>query len=219
MIVVDVSLPSAAIPPGPALVTTDTSVTFCRRIPVDGGEQYFRVTGSADLDAFERAARADSAVTRLVALDRGSQPLYRIAWHDPPPCPALYRSDLLIERMEGTPDGWSFRLCAHDDEALRSLQADCRERGRPFDVRRLDRSADDHDEADPYGLTPKQRVVLVAAAEAGFFAIPRETTLAALAAALGISDQAVSELLRRAQWNLLQATVLADSPAAPWRDG
>jgi predicted DNA binding protein len=51
------------------------------------------------------------------------------------------------------------------------------------------------------------------AIDAGFFAIPRETTLADLAAELDISDQAVSDHLRRAQRNLLQATVL-DDPAA-----
>lgn len=61
----------------------------------------------------------------------------------------------------------------------------------------------------PYGLTVKHRAILMTAIEAGFFSIPRETTLVELADALDISDQAVSDHLRRAQWNLLQTTVLS----------
>lgn len=59
-----------------------------------------------------------------------------------------------------------------------------------------------------------QYEILTTAIEAGFFAIPRETTFAELAGVLNISDQAVSEHLRRAQWGLLQATVLTDSTAS-----
>lgn len=49
------------------------------------------------------------------------------------------------------------------------------------------------------------------AIEAGYFAIARETTLVDLASTFDISDQAVSECLRRAQRNLVRATVLAES--------
>jgi predicted DNA binding protein len=215
MIEIDVTLPPAAIPPGTALAETDTLAELVRQVPIDGAErQYLRVIDSDDRDGFETIARADPGVTRLTAVDRAATPLYRIEWRNSPPCPTVYRPDLLVERMDETPDGWVFRLRAGDGEVLQSLQRECRDLGRNFAVRRLDRSATDSDPAtDQYGLTARQREVLMTAIDAGFFAIPRETTLADLAAELDISDQAVSDHLRRAQRNLLQATVL-DDPAA-----
>ena len=101
--------------------------------------------------------------------------------------------------MDGTPGGWTFRLRAGDSEALQALQRECRDRGRNFAVRRLDRSATDADPAtDRHGLTARQREVLTTAIDAGFFATPRETALADPAADLDISDQTVSDHLRRA---------------------
>lgn len=104
--------------------------------------------------------------------------------------------------------GWAFRVRTSDLDALGVLQHDCREAGVRLEVGRLDQSADDLD-SDPCGLTPKQRAILTTAIEDGYFAIPRGTT-SSIAAKLDVSDRAVSECLRRAQRNLLHATVLTD---------
>lgn len=123
MIVVAVTLPAATIPPGITLAETNTHVKPVRQISVDGADrQYLRVIESDNWDAFETAARADPGVESLAAIDRATTgSYYRITWQDPPPCPAVYRSDLLVERMDGTPEGWTFRLRAGDGDALRSL--------------------------------------------------------------------------------------------------
>jgi len=210
-VVADMSIPTSTIPPGTALADTDTEVKFVERIALDGdSQQYFRVLDSADLGAFEAAARADSDVADLEAIDRtADQPLYRIAWAEPPPLAPVYRTDLLVERMNGTATHWLFRLRASDLAALRALQREAHDRGTPLEVRRLDQSADGSD-ADPYGLTANQRDVLVMAIREGYFAIPRRTTLGDLGEKLGISDQAVSERLRRAERTLVERTVLAE---------
>lgn len=52
-------------------------------------------------------------------------------------------------------------------------------------------------------LTDAQREALALAYEYGFFEVPRETGLAEIAAQLGISNQAVSERLRRGQAQLI----------------
>ncbi len=56
------------------------------------------------------------------------------------------------------------------------------------------------------GLTTEQREALAVAYRNGYFAVPRETTTAALAEKLGISGQAVSERLRRGYTRLVDAT-------------
>lgn len=54
-------------------------------------------------------------------------------------------------------------------------------------------------------LTDRQREVLEAAFENGYYDVPRQASTAALAAELGIDDSTVSEHLQRAERNLLAA--------------
>lgn len=56
-------------------------------------------------------------------------------------------------------------------------------------------------------LTNEQRDALARALEAGYFEVPRETTLIELADEIGISDSAVSQRLRRGLANLLRHEV------------
>ncbi|MDG5760344.1 helix-turn-helix domain-containing protein [Natronococcus sp. A-GB1] len=71
-----------------------------------------------------------------------------------------------------------------------------------------------HDLAEPetahhtFGtLTTSQHEALLTAAERGYYRVPREVSTAELGEELGISHQAVSELLRRGTENLIAATL------------
>lgn len=55
-----------------------------------------------------------------------------------------------------------------------------------------------------FGLTPSQQEALAVALEQGYFDVPRTTTLVEIAERLGVSDQAVSERLRRGEKHLLR---------------
>jgi predicted DNA binding protein len=215
-IIADVTVPPSTLPPGDALKRTDTYIEFARHVAVNGDpHQYIRVTDTADLDAFEAAVDEDERVRELVAIDRtAAQPMYRIEFEHPPPCPSLYRSDLLIEQASGTPDEWIFRIRTSDGETLRAVQHDCHERDVHFDVRRLDRSSPTT-ASDRYGLTDGQYEALVTAFEEGFFEVPRRTNLVEIGEKLGISGQAASERLRRAERKIVRTTVLAESAPTP----
>jgi len=52
-------------------------------------------------------------------------------------------------------------------------------------------------------LTDRQREVLLAARELGYYATPREATLTEVAAALDVSKSACSDVLHRAEGNLV----------------
>lgn len=58
---------------------------------------------------------------------------------------------------------------------------------------------DEQDGVEEPSLSDKQLLVLEAAVRLGYFAVPRDCTLEDVAAACGISHQAASERLRRAQ--------------------
>lgn len=60
-----------------------------------------------------------------------------------------------------------------------------------------------------YGLTPRQRETLVKAVTEGYYAIPREYSTKELGDSLDISDQAVTERLRRAIITLVENTLIA----------
>jgi len=102
-------------------------------------------------------------------------------------------------------DGWDVRFRIPDRDALSAFCRQCRE----LDVRVDVTSIRDRSEADCYGfgLTQSQREILSLAWERGYFAVPRESSLTALAEELDISQQAASERLRRGLWVLVSNTV------------
>ncbi|WP_254764076.1 helix-turn-helix domain-containing protein [Natrinema marinum] len=96
-------------------------------------------------------------------------------------------------------------------EALFAYRDACREREIPF---RIDRIFDESDRSgDRYGVTDRQREALLVALEAGYFDVPRKTTLSEVAAQLDISDQALSARLRRGQAALLRSTLEERTPS------
>ena len=64
---------------------------------------------------------------------------------------------------------------------------------------------------DEVALSPAQQEALALALERGYFEIPRQGSLIDLSEEIGISDQALSERLHRAQGKFAHA--LADSRA------
>lgn len=125
-------------------------------------------------------------------------------------------------RSGGTrPPGWYERWSLPTSESLHAIWQDARRDGFDFEIIDVDR----HDHADetpvaPEALTAEQRNTLVAAYEAGYFAEPRRTTLAELAAQLGISPSAVSGRINRGMRALVGQTLAVDEvePAGPTRD-
>ncbi|MFD1562484.1 helix-turn-helix domain-containing protein [Haloarchaeobius amylolyticus] len=87
----------------------------------------------------------------------------------------------------------------------------CRERDIPFRIQRI--FSESAHAGGRYDVTERQQEALLVALEAGYFAVPRETTLSDVAAQLGISDQALSARLRRGQANLLRSTLQEQTPS------
>ena len=97
----------------------------------------------------------------------------------------------------GTSDGWEFEVRFSGRESLSRCQDCCEDAHISLEVIRVFNPT--NPEAGPwYGLSEHQREALTLAVRMGYYDIPRGCTTAELADELGISDQAVTERLRRA---------------------
>jgi predicted DNA binding protein len=125
---------------------------------------------------------------------------------------ALATAEAVIERIEVLPTGWRqsgwFANRAAFDEFREFWQ-----RNAGFRLHRLTRAGDPEPPGD--GLTNRQREALRTAYELGHFEIPRQASLADVAAELGVSASSVSERLRRAQTQLIEETVATTWPPLP----
>ena len=110
-------------------------------------------------------------------------------------------------------DGWwTVRLRFPNRKAVQAFFECCSDRdGVTVSLVRLYESTET--ENRPYGLSRRQLETLRTAFDAGYFDIPRNAALGDLAAELGVSDNAVSERLRRGIRSVLAATLVeSDDP-------
>jgi predicted DNA binding protein len=97
----------------------------------------------------------------------------------------------------GTSESWEFELRVASHDTLSDFMAYCEEANLPLTITRVYNPT--KPDAGPwYGLTEPQREAMVLAVQMGYYDIPRGCTTKELAEELGISDQAVTERLRRA---------------------
>ena len=107
----------------------------------------------------------------------------------------------------GTSEGWDFELRFPTRDAMSQYQSCCENTHISLELIRV------YNPTDPgvgpwYGLSEPQREALMLAVRLGYYDIPRGCTTEELADELGISDQAVTERLRRAIGAFVRHTLL-----------
>ncbi|MFC7133943.1 MULTISPECIES: helix-turn-helix domain-containing protein [Salinibaculum] len=171
---------------------------------------FFSVTEEVH-ESFEQRVQNHPSVDDIVEVSRhDNERLYSLDWN-------IARDVFFQGVMEGqgqllsakgTPAEWEFELRFPTHEALSEFQKYCSNAHISLEVGRV------YNPVRPgtgawYGLTPAQRETLVLAVEGGYYSIPREISTQDLADALDISDQAVTERLRRAIHTLVENTLIA----------
>lgn len=188
----------------------DLTVEFDRVVPTGSSTQYLWIDGP-DQEWFIDEISADPAVDSVVALDEiDGRSLIRVHWtEDESPLFHLIRegNGTLVD-AEGTSDGWSVSIRFPDQDAVAAFYEAAHELGIVLELRGINDTGFARSR-DGYGLTAIQHETLTTALEAGYFDVPRRVTISELSSELGVSDQAVSERLRRGLEQFLAAT-LAD---------
>lgn len=181
-------------------------ITFERTVPC--GEpplsQFWRKGG--DRHRFVRRLRASEDVRSLrVLVELPEATCYRVGWSDE--AIGLFSE---IGPTEGTilgadlTDRWRFRIRFPEHRNLREFHSLLEERDCSVDIRRVGTPQAPGGHSATERLSQSQRETLQLATEAGYFEVPRETTLEDLGARLNISSQAVSERLRRGLGTVLE---------------
>ncbi|MFC5972847.1 helix-turn-helix domain-containing protein [Halomarina salina] len=167
---------------------------------------------SDDCDAFEAAMKTDPTVTDIRCLTTFSdQQLYRVKQvgegQRRSVYPTLVDAGGVLQRMVGTHEGWEYQVAFPNYDGLTRFRDVCAEYDLQFTLLEKYEQAEyldvisgsaDSDIVADFGLTPVQRETLTKAVEEGYYAVPREIKLAELATQMEVSDQAVTERLRRA---------------------
>ena len=180
--------------------------------------QYFIVSGVSNA-AFEAAASSDESINSLQQiLDGDPGTMYRARWGESVESlvQVYTKEGTSILKARGTADGWVLRIRFDDHALIGEFTSHLRDQGFSFDLIRLHEMSYTQT-GSQFGLTPKQHEALVTAWQMGFFELPRETSMEAVADELGIRPQSLSDRLRRAQNILIGDTLRVVLPVG--RDG
>lgn len=172
---------------------------------------YVWVSGSYNDSAIEQRVRNELWVERLTPLgDVEDRRLYRIEWAADSIgfLTVLQEHDVLPQRAVYSDEEWTFRLQAIRHETVSKFLRDCLDQGIPVELQSVSCKRPSSG-PEKYGLTHKQRSVVVFAVENGYFNDPHERTLTQLAEMYGTSRQAFSRCLCRGVRKVLLETVMS----------
>lgn len=150
------------------------------------------------------------SVTRLATFD--TEVLYRVRWteRDGGLIAAITGEPSAVLQASGQDGQWELKLRFDSESAVSSFHSVCRENDIRLDVSQVRHETGPR--TSQWSLTVEQRQALVTALEMGYFDIPRTATADEVGDALGISDAALSQRLRRATANLVSNAVTIGKP-------
>ena len=214
-VIAEVTVPSAAFELGQILrVEGPTQVTLETMVPLGGRPTPFVRIRDDARETFERSVRDHPAVNDINPVDtHDDETLYSLDWE--PSDASLFGTildlDAVLLDASGDAEAWGLELRFPTHEALSEFQEYYVEEDIDVSVDRIYNPT--KPDAGPwYGLTPPQRETLAHAVEAGYYSLPRRISTQELADTFDISDQAVTERLRRGISALVRNTLLIDDP-------
>lgn len=210
-VIVELSLASDTFQLGDILsMEEETTVTLETMVPLGNRSvPFFRVHGDAR-DSFEATVRNHATVSAVDMINtHDGEALYALDWEstDDAFLSIIERLDGHVLEATGDAEKWHFQLRFPTHDALSEFQQDCFDADISIHVKRIYNPT--KPDAGPwYGLTTPQRETLTAAVENGYYSLPRRVSTSELADRFDVSDQAITERLRRAVETLVTNTLL-----------
>ncbi|MFC5971422.1 helix-turn-helix domain-containing protein [Halomarina salina] len=193
----------------------NTHVEIERVVPASRRVMPYIWVHGGDLEEFEETIRASEHVKELAALDYVDESaLYRVEWEEEVESliHGMAQTDASILEARGNEE-WYFRIRFDSHTGLTAFHNYCVDHDIRYRLEKVYSLVEGEAEGHLFDLTPPQREAILLALEEGYFEIPRQVTLAELATELDISEQALSERVRRANNKVLANALLSQSVA------
>lgn len=210
-VIIELTLPSDAFELGRILrVEASTQLRLETLVPLGGRPTPFIRLKDDGRESFEGTVREHSSVRNIQPVNsHDDEMLYAFEWD--PSEGSLFRKlldmDVAVLGATGTTEAWELELRFPNHKTLSEFQEYYVDRGVQVTILRIYNPT--KPDAGPwFGLTTPQRETLTHAVETGYYSLPREVSTKDLAAEFDISDQAVTERLRRGITTLVTNTLL-----------
>ncbi|WP_148416225.1 helix-turn-helix domain-containing protein [Haloferax sp. KTX1] len=193
-----------------ALDDPEFELTLVGGIPVTGEPVPYFVARGSDREALDGLLDDHASIDRFEPISDGPEGrLYRCEWatRDGDIISAIRECDGIVRRMVGTSHGWSLSVYFPSNELTTRFHDACLSRDIDIDVRRVEPARLDERHPPDIALSEKQLTALRLAFERGYFETPKETALDDIASQLGITEQALSQRLRRALRHLVGSAI------------
>lgn len=191
---------------------SDVRIDLERIIPLDGSLIPFFWVEGGDPEVLKASVKESPYIENLTALDTvDGRTLYRVEWTGEAAAEDLLEGIKENEAtiLEAHSNGrWEFRLRFLDHQQIADFYNYCTTNEISIDVGRVYTLTEESLQGRMFDLSQEQREALVLALRNGYFETPRETSMDALAAELGISQQAVSDRIRRGTNKVLSNALL-----------
>ncbi|WP_290813422.1 helix-turn-helix domain-containing protein [Halovivax sp.] len=174
--------------------------------------------GGVDEAHLERALDGDDSIedyTRLLEDADGDEALYRLEYASwvGQVVGTVFEHDGTVLDAQCDSGRWTLRLLFPQHDSLSTAVEELSDGGVTVDLKRMVEAGRDSDLEATSALTDAQEEAIREAYRRGYYDVPREISLEELADGLGISHQALSERLRRAN-KVLASEQLDESPEA-----
>lgn len=213
---VEFSLPATDFVLG-RLLTADSEIEieFERIVPVGSNAIPLFFAWNDDLDAFEQRVRANDHVREFSEIEEiEDRRLYLLNWDIPDGgfFEGFTTAETIIRSAYGYDSHtWEFEVLFPSQDDLTTFHNHCRENEIPYTLGQMHTLSEAGDDLVESVLTEKQRDALLLALQQGYFQTPRQVTLSELADEFGISQQSLSDLIRRGNEALLEHALLGSS--------
>lgn len=213
-VIVEFSIPAEDFILGKAVKqTTGLSVELEKMVPTGSAAiPYFWVVGEGT-ERFDEVLEREPELSSFETVDElEDRRLYRAEWNRTADTfvQQIVAADAILQEAGGDAESWEFQLRFPDSAELSSFHTACREHGIDLTIRSLYNQVESTTEGLA-NLTESQRSLIERAYDEGYFAVPRQTTLAEIADELGLSAQSVNERLRRGMSTLIETTLKSEA--------
>ena len=188
-----------------------TRLEFERTASVlDGGSPSLVVTGDNTAAVLRTIRNHPTIESTTIIGDTDDETVFRLNWDVTVPhlLESILENDGTVLTAIARDDVWTFDIRFPSRDAASRFYARYDDDTYPITIRRMNQQGAAHHLSNGQ-LTAEQRDALSRAVAAGYFEVPRRTTLVDIAGELGISDIEASERLRRGVATVFQGTPLA----------